>query len=476
LELSLKVFVHRSRFFRNVFGVFDLFVISVDIIATVAVLAWPVNLALPVVLARLARILKVTRALRLLTAFPELDFMVKGMLYASKTIVWGVILLAMLLCVWGIFAVLFIHPIAKDLEREGFWVERGCERCADAFSSVPQATLTLCQQLIIGDGWSLVNTPLMEERPETSIYFIMVMVTTTLAALNLFLGVIVEKATEAKAVTLREEAEKKEQMYKDASRRLYTLCQELDTDDSGLLSLDELKAGYQDNADFADLLKTMDIDDRDLDVVFNMLDRDGSGAVEYQEFVEQLHMMRNHEPQTMLVFIKFYVMEIRRTVSQAMVPSLSRPTPRPRHSLVLGDAVGHGPSSRHSERSAVTAAPTNSEPWPDLERELRGLAELRREVLDFAQGQAQRLDRLQLRLGGARASGDDDEVRRRHTGALALAGADAPEEAKAQRGASQPGRPLREPSLNDPVVGQAPPTDLVAPAPGPMRRKELRTL
>lgn len=51
----------------------------------------------------------------------------------------------------------------------------------------------------------------------------------------------------------------------EASRRLYQICQELDQDASGFLSFEEFKCGFHTNPEFADLLKVMDIDERDLE-------------------------------------------------------------------------------------------------------------------------------------------------------------------------------------------------------------------
>lgn len=81
-----------------------------------------------------------------------------------------------------------------------------------ARSSCPPSALPLRPAPVAGiAGWSQLNTPLMDERPETSVFFILVMVSTTLAALNLFLGAIVERATEARAISVREELAKKDQ-------------------------------------------------------------------------------------------------------------------------------------------------------------------------------------------------------------------------------------------------------------------------
>merc|ERR1719409_1016195 len=55
----------------------------------------------------------------------------------------------------------------------------------------------------------------------------------------------------------------------------------------------------------------MDIGEEDIVAVYNILDSDNSGTVMYQEFVEQLWKMKSTDQQTMLIFIKYYVTDIR---------------------------------------------------------------------------------------------------------------------------------------------------------------------
>jgi len=403
LELCARLYVLRGTFFRDRLRALDFTVITLDIIITIIVNSVTVRSAMPVmVLVRVARVMKVTRAMRMMTIFPELHFMLTGMWYAMKTILWGVALLAMLICFWAIFAVLFIQPVVEDLEREGYWAQLPCDRCPQTFVSVEMAMLTLVQQFIMGEGWDDLATPMMEKRPETAPFFILVLVSTTLAALNLFMGAVLERAMEARAVTLRQEAQRKDANFQDASRRLYTICQELDTDRSGFLTFSELKAGFDRHSEFADLLKVMDIEERDLEVVFNMLDADGSGSIEYEEFVEQLHMMKDHEAHTLLVFIKFYVMELRNMMMHSM--PVSRKHCKAPSFLGLDELRQQSCSVQVSAGEAAQASSSATErAWPELEAELGKLVEIRREVLDFSRTQVDRLDDIQRGLFRARS-------------------------------------------------------------------------
>merc|ERR1712032_314601 len=54
----------------------------------------------------------------------------------------------------------------------------------------------------------------------------------------------------------------------------------------------------------------MDIHAEDFDAMFHVLDQDRSGDIQYDEFAEQLQKMKNNDKHTMLVFIRYYVMEL----------------------------------------------------------------------------------------------------------------------------------------------------------------------
>jgi len=392
VEVILKLFAFRKEFFCDPLSLLDLLVITSDLVVTIIVLIMPISLA-PLVLARVARVLKITRALRMLAIFPEMNVLLKGIFYAGKTILWGVMLLLALLCFWSIFATLFIHPIIMEMEREGYWAKLDCERCARSFASVELSMLTFTQQLIVGEGWSEVNTPLIERHPGTAVFFVSVLVSLTLAALNLLMGVIVERASEAKAVTDRELASKKDQEREAASSKLLALCHELDEDKSGCLTLEELKRGFQESEAFSDMMRVMDIEERDIDVVYSMLDTDGSGDVEYKEFVDQLYMLKNHEAHTLLVFIKFYVLEIRARLNQVTSGKSQIGFPM----SPMGNKGDAATSAKQSPRSNSVQEPV-SLAWPELEAELNKLSELRQEVLDFSSSHLERLSRVQVRI------------------------------------------------------------------------------
>mmetsp|Transcript_4047 Transcript_4047/g.12959 ORF Transcript_4047/g.12959 Transcript_4047/m.12959 type:complete len:140 (-) Transcript_4047:71-490(-) len=55
-----------------------------------------------------------------------------------------------------------------------------------------------------------------------------------------------------------------------------------------------------------------------MELVFQIIDEDQSGTVSYDEFVEQIYMMRSRSSQTLLMFIKHLILSIHRGVSEQL--------------------------------------------------------------------------------------------------------------------------------------------------------------
>jgi len=316
LEVGLRLYVERRSFFQNYLSLFDLLVITVDAALTIARAATDLKSPIPVEVFRILRLLKIIRAVRLMMLFPELHLIIQCLAYAAKAILWAVFMLIVVLGFWAIFAVVLIHPLNVRIAKSGYWEEHRCERCPRAFESVQASMLTFIQQIIAGDSWGMVTVPIVEHYPLAGVFFFCVLISISMAVMNLILAVIVEKASEAREISLKEEAAKKEQEFLRASEKLFQICRAMDKDGSGFLTFDELWHGFHSNPDFASILAAMDMGESDLEVVFHILDTDGSSTVEYKEFVDQLHMMKNRESHTLLIFIKFYVMELRRNMQR----------------------------------------------------------------------------------------------------------------------------------------------------------------
>jgi len=313
MELAARLWVLRVDFFNSVFNILDLIVILADLI--ILAIQNIVGSVPSVSLLRVLRLVKILRSRDILVKFPEMHQMMKSLLKAASTILWGGVTIFITLTIWSIIAVEFVHPLNLTLAQKGVY-DSVCDRCPRAFSTVMDANLTFMQQLIAGDGWGTICIPLIENYPYLIFYFAGVLMTVSLGIMNLITAIIVDRAAEARQDSLRVLAERKEKDFMVAAKDLVKLCQGLDQDGNGTISKNELLSGFDNSQEFADTLRVMDVRREDMETVFNIMDEDGSGDIDYTEFAEQLHKMKSHDAHTLLVFIKFYVTEIRRKLSE----------------------------------------------------------------------------------------------------------------------------------------------------------------
>jgi len=248
--------------------------------------------------------------------FPQLAAMVKGLLNALSAIMWGVLLLVITLTVFGVLAVQFIHPLNLQVAESGIY--DGCARCEHAFESVSQSMLTFTQQIVAGDSWGVVTVPIIEAAPLSAVYFLLVFISVHLAILNVILAVIVDSALKVSQDDAQEVIKKKTAEFDAVKAKLKQICHEMDADESHDLSLQELLEGFDSNIPFRNELSSMDVKKDDMHAVFGILDSDNSGKVNYDEFIEELHKMKTHDAHTLLVFIKFYVVEVRKLVLEQL--------------------------------------------------------------------------------------------------------------------------------------------------------------
>ncbi len=161
IELLMRFFVHRTRFFHDGWRVFDFIVVGIALIPASAGFA-------------VLRAFRVLRILRLLSVIPSLRGVVTGLVTALPGM--GSIVVLMLL-VFYVFAVM-----AAQLFGEAFpqW-----------FGTLGASAYSLFQIMTL-ESWSMgIVRPVMERFPYAWAFFIPFIMSTTFTVLNLFIGIIV---------------------------------------------------------------------------------------------------------------------------------------------------------------------------------------------------------------------------------------------------------------------------------------------
>jgi voltage-gated sodium channel len=161
VEISLKLWVYRGRFFRDAWNVFDFLIVAVAWVPTTGPLS-------------VLRALRIVRALRLLSIVPQMRTVIGALLRALPGM--GSVI-AVLVLVFYVAAVMATKLFGADFP--------------DWFGSVGASMYSLFQIMTL-ESWSMgIVRPVMEQHPYAWLFFVPFIVVTSFAVLNLFIALIV---------------------------------------------------------------------------------------------------------------------------------------------------------------------------------------------------------------------------------------------------------------------------------------------
>jgi len=125
--------------------------------------------------------------------------------------------------------------------------------------------------------------------------------------LNLIVAVIVDVFAQNRDKDVYARATEMEEEERDQKAVLGRIFKRIDADGGGTLSYAELVQGACQEPEFQHWLRVMDIDSRDLEQLFSIVDEDGSGEIDPGEFIEAMYRMRTADSKTAIKFVKHIV-------------------------------------------------------------------------------------------------------------------------------------------------------------------------
>ncbi|MBK9519667.1 MAG: ion transporter [Anaeromyxobacter sp.] len=176
VELLLRFFVHRGRFFRDPWRVFDLVVVGIAVV--------PAGGAFAVL-----RALRVLRVLRLVSLVPSMRGVVGALLKALPGMASIIGLLGLVLYVSAVMATKLFGEIAPDL-----------------FGNLGASLFTLFQVMTV-EGWPDIARGVMAQSPYAWIFFVVYLLVATFMVLNLFIAVVVNAMQSRVTEDLKDEGE-----------------------------------------------------------------------------------------------------------------------------------------------------------------------------------------------------------------------------------------------------------------------------
>uniref|UniRef100_UPI003511CB22 ion transporter n=1 Tax=Pararhodobacter marinus TaxID=2184063 RepID=UPI003511CB22 len=168
VELLAKMYVQRLAFFRNGWNLFDFVIVGISLV--------PGGHTLSVL-----RALRVLRLLRVISVAPALRRVVEGFVRAIPGMGSVIVLMGMIFYISAVLATQLFGP--------GF---------PEWFGDLGASTYSLFQIMTL-ESWSHgIVRPIMDVHPNSWIFFVLFVVISAFAALNLFIGILVNAMDSAK--------------------------------------------------------------------------------------------------------------------------------------------------------------------------------------------------------------------------------------------------------------------------------------
>lgn len=161
IEILLRIYAHRLRFFRDPWSLFDFSVVAIALVPASGPFA-------------VLRALRVLRVLRLLTLVPSMRRVVGALLSSIPGL--GSIALVLML-IYYVFAVIATKLFGANFPQ---W-----------FGTIGESLFSLFQIMTL-ESWSMgIVRPVMELHPNAWIFFVVFILIATFTMLNLFIAIIV---------------------------------------------------------------------------------------------------------------------------------------------------------------------------------------------------------------------------------------------------------------------------------------------
>lgn len=344
-EALLRLIVLRWRIALSLWNVFDLLIVVTawcDLLISDDASTASKNIQM----LRVTRVARVVRMAKIISKFPTLNTMVRGFNGAMNAMAWGLIVILILLIIWSILAVELFHPINQNL-----YAEEPDHFCFDAFSSVLRSTLVFFQTLIAGDSWGFCAIPVIQKAPMTFIVFAASLVSVQLGFTNLVLAIIVDKASEARECSKDSQLKAKRKETRNRMQMWAHIAESLDQDGDGLLSKEEMVASADDPY-LAEVWEMLDIDLKDLEEVYGLLDTNGDGKVTFQCVVDAFSKTQQ-EMRVYLMLMKLQVSKLQVDMA-TMLEKMDTLVGKAARSSFMSPSHSHPPGSPPGGAPAVS--------------------------------------------------------------------------------------------------------------------------
>jgi hypothetical protein len=236
---------------------------------------------------RLFRVMRLLRVMRMLRYVREFRKLVFSLASSLQTLFWSLLLLFFVMFCFGVF---FTQSVS-DYNRTAEESETSIMKVH--FGSLPRSMYSLYLAVTNGKAWGDLLGSMMKINWFVTVVFIIYMSMTLFGLLNVITAVFVESAMQSSQYYKDLMVEDKLVTEQVCSRHMKQIFKDIDKDDSGTISLEEMNGFLEDEAlDLATYFEALGITPTEAKMLFVLLDRDRSGLVDVDEFCDGCMRLR----------------------------------------------------------------------------------------------------------------------------------------------------------------------------------------
>jgi len=223
---------------------------------------------------RILRLVRIIRLARLLRFVVELQMVIYSLWKCLRSLLWTMVLIILVIYVVSCYLVQTIVDVLRDPGMHGELLDE-IPMLDHYFGTLLRSSLSLFQTMTGGVDWENCVEPLtVGISPLMAIVFCVYIAFAVLALLNVVTGIFVEAAVK----------HGRESTESELIATLTGVFQSSDDDDSGMISWEEFNK-HLDNPKMSGYFKNLGIDLFDAPALFMLLDADGNGSIEADEFI-----------------------------------------------------------------------------------------------------------------------------------------------------------------------------------------------
>lgn len=234
---------------------------------------------------RIARVMRIFRILRVVRFIRGLRTLLFSIMCTLKSLVWAMLLLIIIMYVFGIIFTQAIsdHLVEADENAAQEDESPHNQLLRQHYGSLTTSMYTLFESVAGGLSWGAMTQPLNTVGIMCNVVFTVYVAFVYFAVLNVVTGVFchaaIESAQHDQDMVIQQELANRQRYI----QKVKQLFEDLDTDSSGTITLNEFESHFQDESVQA-YFHSLDLDPKDAWTLFKLLDSHCTHQVDIEEF------------------------------------------------------------------------------------------------------------------------------------------------------------------------------------------------